>query len=468
MQVIAVHVAAGASWRFAIGEFPDPVAPSATLSPISGTDGWWRLWDVQMEAVDPSTGMGVGIRVADDVTRLALWVECVATDSVRLDVVHDSPSPTADLNVPVACVAGEPERHELVVAAGEEISVKVMPESAILAHLYVEANAMPVSTWGEPPPLPRSLADAPFVASNGSQVALGTLGSERQMIVAVPGAGPFNRPGGTYAAIPVNSAAGPSLRLYSISSGEELTALAEHPAGTFIATTWIDAVNEQVFYTLVSMSTQTTDVYRVGLDGSRGTSVASVQESGAQTIAMLSLDGESFVIDSCRASTCQRTIVDAATLEPRAVEFTLDAEICQGIGVTDAVVVLRVAESCTTSAPEELIAMDLDGNELLRIADPGSAYLVRTSGDPVLLVRDLTDGVFDVLNIAGGDSPPLGVDDPTLAPVTGVDLPPGWVLLAPFWGIGDFPIHPSLLLGNTPLLVNVVSGETIEMANLPH
>jgi hypothetical protein len=86
----------------------------------------------------------------------------------------------------------------------------------------------------------------------------------------------------------------------------------------------------------------------------------------------------------------------------------------------------------------------------------------------VLLVRDLTDGGFGVVDIADGSSSPLGVDDPTLAPIVGLDLPPGWVLLAPFWGIGDFPIHPSLLLGNTPLLVNVVSGETIGMANLPH
>lgn len=468
IQVLAVHVPVGASWRFVIGEFRDSPPQPATFSPISGTDGWWRLWDVQLDAVDPATGMGVGIRVADDVTRLAVWVECAAADSVTLALVHDSPSSTADLNMPIACVAGEPERHELPVAAGEEISIKVMPESPIPAHLYVEANAMPVSEWGEAPALPNELADAPFMASSGSQVALGSLDAGRQTLVAVPGTGPFNRPGGAYAAIPANSFAGPSLRLYAISSGEELTTLAQHEAGTFIATTWVDALHEQVFYTVVSVSTNELEVYRVGLDGSGRTSVASVPSSGARTFATLSLDSASFVIDSCRARTCQRTIVDAATLEPRDVEFTLDAEICDSAGGTDGVVVLRVAESCEASPPEELVVMDFDGNELLRLPDPGSVYLVRTSADPVLLVRDVTDAGYAVVNIADGSSSPLGVDDPTIAPVLGVNLPPDWVLLAPFSGIGDFPIHPSLLLGNPPVLANVVTGETIEMTNLPH
>src|SRR5688572_7202714 len=52
IEVISLDVPAGASWRFAIGEIADPVAP-ATFAPIGGTAGWWRLWDVEQDAVSP-------------------------------------------------------------------------------------------------------------------------------------------------------------------------------------------------------------------------------------------------------------------------------------------------------------------------------------------------------------------------------------------------------------------------------
>jgi hypothetical protein len=465
IEVISLEVSAGASWRFAIGEIPDPVAP-ATFGPIDGTAGWWRLWDVAQDAVNPGTGMGVGIRVADAVTRLALWVECSGADSVELTLVHDPPSPGDDFSAPVACVPGRPQRNEVVVSGGASVNVTVTPNDAIPVHLYVEADAMPVSEWGAPPDLPDALAQAPFMASSGTYVALGQLGASRQTLVPVGGVGPVNRPGGEYAAIPERSVDGTAIGLYSVLTGERLATLAEHEQGSLIATTWVDAVHEQVLYALGSSSGL--ELFRVGLDGSGQNRIATVPISATASLATLAFDNTAFVADACTARVCQRTVVDMASLETRHIEFNLDAELCGTAGSTDGIVVLRVATACDATGPQQIVVTDIDGNELLRLPDPGFVSLIRTVSGPALVVGDPAGSGLNVVEIGDGSSAPLAVSDTTLMPVQGVQLPPDWVLLAPFQGIGDFPIHPSLLLGKPPILVNVISGETIEMTNLPH
>jgi hypothetical protein len=463
-EVIGVRVPLGASWRFVIGEVQPRVSVPGTFAPIGGTDGWWRLWDAQLDAVDPSTGLGVGVRVADDVTRLAIWVECAGADSAELVVVHDTPSPTADLGLPIGCTPGEPERHELIVAAGEEVSIKVTTESVIAARLYVEANAMPVSDWGEPASLSSEIADAPFVASNLSHVAIGRLGATRQTLVDLGGVGPGNRPGDDHVALPANTIVGASLDLYSITSGERLLTLADHDAGTLLRTTWVDTLNGQVFYTLSTSSLQL-ELYRVALDGSGQTHLGAFPADSSPTLA---LDEASFVTVSCQARSCQTTVIDTVTLASRSFEYALDLETCGSAGASDGVVVLRMAASCATTPAETIVVLDYEGNELMRAPDPGSVNLVRTNGGPVVLVRGFSADSWQVIDTSDGSSEPLVVDAPAFAPVSGIDLPPDWVLLAPFSGIGDLPIHPSLLLGEPPLLVNVVTGETIEMLNLPH
>ena len=465
IEVISLDVPAGASWRFAIGEIPDPLAP-ATFAPFDGTAGWWRLWDVEQDAVSPQTGMGVGVRVADPVTRLALWVECSGADSVELTLVHEPPSPGDDFSAPVACVPGQPQRNEVAVSGGESVSITVTPDDAIPVHLYVEADAMPVSEWGEPPDLPDALAQAPFMASSGTYVALGQLGASRQTLVPVGGAGPVNRPGGDFAAIPEPSSSGTRLGLYSVSTGQRLATLAEHGPGTFIATTWVDAEHEQVVYAVASpLGTQ---VMRVGLDGTNRKLIATAPVSATSSLATLALDDSILVADACSATGCQRTLVDLATLEVRQANFILDGEVCGAAGSTDGVVVLRVAAACDATGPQHIVVTDIDGNELLRLPDPGFVTLMRTATGPALLVGDPAGSGLSVVQVGDGSSAPLAVSNTTLMPVQGVQLPPDWVLLAGFPGIGDFPVHPSLLLGSPPILVNVISGETIEMSNLPH
>ncbi|MEO6350504.1 MAG: hypothetical protein ABIP53_07620, partial [Candidatus Limnocylindrales bacterium] len=468
LEVRRVVVPVGASWRFVIGALSEPTAAPATFAPITGTDGWWRLWDVEVDEVDPSTGTGAGVRVADDVTRLGLWIECPDGEEVTLQILHDSPSSNEDVSVPMACSATAPDRYDVVVASGEEISVKVTPTSPIAIHVYIEANAMPVSTWGDLPDLPAAVAGAPFVATNGSLVALGTLGGTRQNLVPVAGVGPFNRPGGEFVAIAVNSVERTSLHLFAVGSGESVRVIAEHDPGTWITETWVDPIHEQAFYTSLSQATQTVDSYRVALDGTGRVLLASGASDGATTRASLSLDYANFVVDTCAARACHRTDVDAATLEARELDFILRAELCDDAGVTDGLVVLRVAASCAASPPEEVVVVNVDGQELLTIPDPGFVLLVRTTDGPVLMTRGLTDSGLQLVDLRTGSSNPLDVDAPALGPVSGVQLTPDWVLLGPFSGIGDFPIHPSILFGQPPLLVNVVTGETIEMTNLPH
>ncbi|MEA2676897.1 MAG: hypothetical protein QOJ81_1038 [Chloroflexota bacterium] len=465
IEVISLSVSAGASWRFAIGEIPDAIAP-ATFAPIDGTVGWWRLWDVAQDTVNPETGIGVGVRVADAVRRLGMWVECSGADSVELTLVREAPSPGDDFRVQVVCAPGEPQRIEVAVSGGERVSVTVTPDSAIPVHLYVEADAMPVSEWGEPPDLPEALAHVPFMASSGSYVALGQLGASGQVLVPVGGVGPVNRPGGEFAAIPEMSPNGTTLGLYSVLTGERLATLAEHESGTFIATTWVDPLHEQVLYAVGTPSGL--DVFRVGIDGSGQTRLATSPASATASLATLAFDNNDFVSVACPTQSCQLAVLDIATLESRQVEFSLDAELCGTAGSTDGVVVMRVADVCVTTGPQEIVVIDIDGNEIRRMPDPGFVVLIRTANGPALLVGDPAGSGLSVVDIGDGSSSQLAVNDATLMPVQGVQLPPDWVLLAPFTGIGDFPVHPSLLLGNAPILVNVISGETIEMVNLPH
>jgi hypothetical protein len=465
IEVVSLNVSAGAAWRFAIGEIPDPAAPP-TFAPIRGTAGWWRLWDVHMDAVDPRTGIGVGIRVADAVTRLALWVECSGTDSVELTLVHEPPSASDDFSAPVACLPGQPQRNEVAVSGSESVNVTVTPSEAIPVHLYVEADAMPVSEWGAPPNLPEALDQAPFMASSGTYVALGQLGASRQSLVPVAGVGPANRPGGEFAALPEMSPGGTVLGLYSVLTGERLAPLVVHEPGTFIATTWVDAVHEQVLYVVGSPSGL--ELFRVGLDGTDQTSLATVPTSATASLATLALDNTLFVADACTTQVCQRTVVDMADLQTRHIELSLDAELCGSAGSTDGIVVLRVADACAATGPQQIVVTDIDGNELRRLLDPGFVTLVRTASGPALVVGDPAGSGLSVVQVGDGSSAPLPVSDMTLMPVQGVQLPPDWVLLAPFQGIGDFPVHPSLLLGKPPILLNVITGETIEMTNLPH
>jgi hypothetical protein len=469
IQLVAVHVARGTSWRLAVGELPAADGPAPSFEPIAGRPGWWPLWDGgEAFLVQPAPGTGVGPIIPDDVTTLGIYVQC-SGDVATVSVTREEPGDVEPIETEIECSTGEPAYVEVAVVAGEKLNIWIKPTEPAFVRWVTEVDAMPVSTYGSPPELPADIAGVEFVHSNGTYVALGTLGGERQVLVPRRGVGPDNLADGGRAAVGVNGQQGARLELYDVSTGELLSVIAEHPAGQFIRQTWVDAEREQVFYTVFSQPAERLEVHRVAFDGTGQQLV--INAGGTQERGGAGLVGDAFMFDACRPDlTCRRRLIDTATLEVTTYSFELDAEMCDVVGATDSHVVWRTGYSCQAFGVDNLLVMSFDSTDQRLMTDVGAGSLVNTSaGWSMLYSQAPQSDEYDLLDIETGASRSLGAMPAGFVRIRNVGLPQDWILLAPWYGLGDFPrSHMLLPVGQPPILLNVLSGEVIELVNLPH
>jgi hypothetical protein len=218
--------------------------------------------------------------------------------------------------------------------------------------------------------------------------------------------------------------------------------------------------------------------HRVGFDGSDDRVIAEAATGVEQylfggSLADLSLDGASFVIDDCVGQRCRFTIIDTETGDARQVERSNET-ICNVVGISGADVVAVSQETCAPfDANVAIVAFPLDG-KAARVLVEGevSGQVVDTpTGAKLVYTRLVGAGsgqTIDALDIETGETSLVltrDADDPLVLPKA-LRLPEGWVLLATF-SLGDFP-QAAPGPRAVPILLDLVGRKQYEMVNLPH
>jgi hypothetical protein len=274
-----------------------------------------------------------------------------------------------------------------------------------------------------------------------------------------------------------DEATGGRLDLVSVSRSEVIRTLATTTAPAVIFDSWADATHDQVFYATAIESGF--EFHRVGVDGSGDKILVTVRRSGQIGFtAELSADGAAFVVDACYTGpVCTLTIVDAATGAARSKDRRSDP-ICRILGIVEGLIIGASRADCQTESPTALVAVPVAGGAARVVRDDvptpeiGGAIVVPTPAGPKVVFADSVDSdgvpsitILDVTTGKSTDLPRGDVGDPRLMPYP-VRLPEGWLLLA--GGVmGDFPWQRAIDRP-APVLVNLVTGERIELVNLPH
>lgn len=473
-DVVMVIVSPGASWRLAIGELPAALVTAPDFAPITLTTGWNIVSDISatLLADDPAPRTAALITPPEGATRAAVFVQCQGAGTLSVSL-GDSP------DTDIACDAfGISHRIEFPVSGvGSVMLTATGDRPGLWVRMIVEADAEIATTYPSAPPLPDGLASVPYVAPDANVVGFGTLGSNRQILLSLAGARPGEPAGDLLPVATTSKTAGTRLDLVSISAGGVSRTLATAPAPSFILDSWADATHDQVFYLMAVESGF--EFHRVSTLGTGDQVVATVPRDGQGFFtADLSDDDSIFVVDACQIGAgCSQTIVDAESGVVRRVDRPSDP-ICRIVGIVDGLVIGTSRDVCTEDSTTDLIAVPVDGGPpLVLLADApraligDAAVVVTPDGPKVVFVASIGgDGVpsikvLDVKTSQATDLPSGAIGDPRLSPTT-IRLPAGWLLLGA-GGMGDFPWQKALDRP-APVLVNLVTGERIELVNLPH
>jgi hypothetical protein len=210
---------------------------------------------------------------------------------------------------------------------------------------------------------------------------------------------------------------------------------------------------------------------RVAFDGTGNTVIASPLIAGLREAkAVLAIDDAHFVAMWCPLiGACERAVYDAATGEVTRTTRS-DEGICDLLGVGGGKVVVRSPACDAPTEKQRITTEDLATGattELLRGVVYGGVFL-GSAGPQVLLVRPGEfESVIEVVGIDGSGRREVArmEHESWMTPhVSPLRLPAGdWVLLAGY--LGDSPTQA--VQTPIPILLNVVTGEQIELPNLP-
>jgi hypothetical protein len=467
-DVVTVTAPEGASWRLAIGEYPASLLTEPEFAPIELTDGWNILANNGATLVSDRFGARVTPPAA--ATHVAALVQCIGRGTVSVSVPG---SPVTD----VACdETGATQRIVFPVVGGEAVGIDAdVDRQRVWVRMVVETDAELAATYQAAPAMPPAIAAAPYTAPDQNVLAFGTLGSNHQTIIGMEDPGP-GTPDGDLLPVARIDRTTAWLDLVSISSGELIKTVASVPTPAIIFDSWADATNGLVFYAL--STADAIEFHRVTADGADDTLLATVARDTTSFTAALALDDSAFVIDDCSPSKgCVRTVVDGRTGAVDRFERTSEP-ICKIFGVVDGTLVGTSRPRCSEPTETTVLAAPVGSGAptVLFTRDAGAslegAFLVATSAAPRLVVPgsggpgngapwdvvDTSTGETTTVPVAAADGVPMSPND--------LRLPGGWILLVG-GGLGDFPWQRAFDRP-TPVLVNIVTGERIELVNLPH
>jgi hypothetical protein len=467
-DTFTVTVAEGASWRLAVGEYPASLMDQPAFAPVELTPGWNVVSNGGATLV--STRTGAHITMPDAATRVGVFVQCQGTGLVSISVPGSPPSD-------VACdPSGVARRVEFPAVGGQPLTLEAsVGGERVWVRLIVEANGDIAKTYPSAPPLPVSVATAPYAVPDPSVVAFGTVGSDRQWILPMSGAQPGMPAGDLLPVASFDAANGARLELVSVSKGVVVRTLAAVPAPSQIFDSWADATHDQVFY---AMATETgIEFHRVGAAGTDDTLVATVGRDPTGFSAELAVDDSVFVVDACFTGRgCTRTIVDGTTGDPREVDRAAEP-LCRIFGIVDGTIVGSTRSACSEDTPTNVIGVPVEGGRSKVLiegavgANLDGAFVAPTSEGPKLVLAGPVgpdETPWDVLDIATGETELLPPGAAGTQPLMTADirLRDGWIMLTG-GGLGDFPWQRAFDRP-VPVLVNLVTGERIELVNLPN
>lgn len=459
-QPVTVTAEATTPWVVAVGRLPEALAVAPDLAPIEVTPGW-----VEVTSVGPTLASGGSTGAAalapSGATRMGTWATCQGTGPGTITL--------GDQEQPIDCRRGETIRLEIPVTAGLRYDASLRTDATVWARLVLEADRAAPVAYPSAPPMPAGVAATPWAATGADLLTVGTVGSSTPLTLELgPHRASVARDG--LVAVPVMRDGEPArLELVAVPDATIVRTLAT--SSTRMVEAWLDTTHEQVIYVL--QYTTGFEVHRVGLDGSDPHPLFDIPGLDAtgelvSVSAELSLDDAVFVAEACRLDgSCQRTIVDAASHEVRTVDTT-GAPLCSILGIDGSTIIGHREAQCGQGADVDIVVTDLDGGEgrVLTAADGHASGLVR--GDAGLVVISTQDDgtttvAVDVATDTGRVLIPAA--EGRLVRPLPVRLPDGWVLLGT--SLTEDPAQ-TLLPRETPILVDIDSGERIELVNLPH
>jgi hypothetical protein len=461
---VELTVAPGASWHLAIGEYQQSGTQPA-FPPLAPAAGWHVSQDMPANFV--TSDLGISIPTTDRDRLVAILVQCFG-DPITLSADGIEDAATLDCRD-----AATTARFE-VPALAQQVEAHVETSGATWVRLGGEVDGQIGSSLPSAPPLPDGLADVQFVDSDGYYVAFGRLGSNRQTVVAMPGVFPGTA-SGDLVGFAVAADGGQRLDLWSISRATKLATLATGSPNSF-GSSWVDDRHAQAFYQ-VFLPNFTQEWRRVAIDGTDDRLIAATPPDAVVMSGILAVDGETLVVDWCPATgACMRVVHDVASGESRQLEIEGE-RTCWLVGVVGTTVVAASGPTCQDDDPVRITAQPLEGGprEVLAetgIAETGVAGVVVQAAAGPRFVSVTTTGERTRLAVVDLDGnaavPPMTIDHPgqydlSIAPTAG---PTGdWIVVG--GPIGDTP-QKQLAGGAVPRLLNVVTGEVIELPNLPH
>jgi hypothetical protein len=471
---IWMQLPAGASWRIVVGEYPASISEVRSFGTLEGTEGWTLINDLKPPfPILLTRGAGVAIHVPAGASRLAVMVECQldATITVGLRRSFDQSLVAGNDDASrVACPTTEPRRVEFPVQGGADLDVAAMTDAPVWARLYVEADADATGEFPAAPSMPDDVAGTGYSSTVGGFAIFGTLGSNRELRLPYPD-GTTGPASGDYVPVTTRDPASGESRfdLVSISNGAVAQTVVTERQPRTIFNGWVDATNGRAIWV-----TGTADAFILSdaaLDGSSPREVATVPRDFRQLGLQQALDDSAFVLQWCDEAGCHRVVIDGPTGAVTAVELA-DADACSVVGVIDGLIVERVnADGCgpdVTSAPTITVAPLTGGKRRSLLEAQIGGQVIRSAAGPQLVYvgdQDTDHPTIEALDLATGDTRVLD-DAPELgAYVQPIHLPAGWVLIANVLGLS--PAFPAQNDG-PPLLLNVDTGERIELVNLPH
>jgi hypothetical protein len=456
---LVLVVAAGTTWRVAAGAYVDfDVAPA--FPAIETTEGWYPLLDSDAMLVTGHPGPGIGVQVPERATTIGIFVQCSGS----------AVTVTSEVGPPMVVPCDDSSITHRIELPAEGLAFSVLAGSDRISwvRLASEADGEIGGERPSAPALPAGVADTAYADGDGQFAAFGTLGSSDQTLVQLPG----SRVGiaaGDHVAIAVRDGDRGRLELWSISRGERLATLAELPSADGVFRSWVDNTHRQVIYGYLAAD-YSAEFHRVSFDGTGDHVIAETPAIVVLAQSELAVDDSTFIVDWCVPLACSRAIHDMTT--GTTTEVALVDRTCHLLGIADGQVVASVGESCDDGLGDAVTVSALDASSRRELLDRGaSGTVVATTTGPLVVVQQLEapGTTLSAVPLAGGDVRELARFEDAASSthtLSSVRLPGSdWILLA--GPLADTPTNQSTGR-NVPILLNVLSGEQIELANLPH
>ena len=463
---LVVDAEAGATWRLAMGELRDtPREPSfPATDPGEGrlllTDG-----PPMLSNGEPAETGGIGFDPRG-VTSVVALVQCLG-DPVTVWAATGAPGEDEITGSPIQRLtcADASVTTEVPITGTAFGNVRAVSEGFTWTRIAAAAAADSRPARPAAPALPDGLGDAWFAEGDGEAAAFGRLGGNEQAVVRIDGA-QVGEPGGEHVAIATpDGTGGTALDLWSIPDAAPVARLATID-GAQVFGSWVDATNRQVFYGRSSVL-GLGEYHRVAFDGSGDVQLAAMPLGGVEEAqAGLAIDDSAFMVQWCpRIGDCERFVYDTATAEVTKVARGND-RMCGLYGIAGDTIV-GMTPSCEVAGG--VTAEPLSGGPRIPLSDGAQALIVPTDDGPrvVLLTTGDTESTLSLIGLDGTGRRDIATfehesgSNPYLSDLR---LPvPGWVLLS--GSLADTPTNP--VSQPRPMLVNVETGEQIELPNLP-